>query len=548
MKKLLRTEPGIRLDQPDVQDLAEQSEIATAALAEGCLVGSASYILRGFKVTNTTTAVTITRDEYGGTGAALLAWRDAEGQTTWGHITSGTPTARTYDVSSFADNTWYVYLRLAVTETDYANRAFWNPDSTAGGPVETVQNVASRYATEWQVAMATSSPGTEWLQIASFVVSSGVVVGSATDLRPLYFEGSSAASYAPDTDWGDGANDRSSDRVQYGLRDMRTAVRALQRQVQDIIGSSANWWDAVSLGLAELGTTYLRRDGGNTVTGNILPDGGTRELGSAAARYLRLWASTLHAGAVDMMTGATAALDLQYDSSSDTQPEVHLHDSSTGTVRGTIAYSPGTAEFTLAGGEFAGTGAVRVKGTTATLAGGNTAAVSGTLIDEVFISRARMRSATGGFLDFNVGTEFRIDADTDSLYLGATGAAVEIFSSSGIKLGSQGTGFRSIKFLSGSPAISFSGGTGTLAANSSETVTITLSVAQTPGGVVFGMRFTPFGSSADRIIWQNLVVDPGGATISGTAINQSSSVALTKPTAFSGLVLGLATIPVYDPL
>ena len=75
-KKYLRTENGERIDQPDFEHAAEESQLAgLTQLGETFIVGSdagqKSYVLSGFEVTNPSA-----NNIQIGIGAGILSWRD----------------------------------------------------------------------------------------------------------------------------------------------------------------------------------------------------------------------------------------------------------------------------------------------------------------------------------------------------------------------------------------------------------------------------------------------------------------------------------------
>ena len=96
-KKYLRTENGERIDQPDFEHAAEESQLAgLTQLGDAMLVGSDAraadttgaslttpvvkqFVLEGFAPSYSSPNITI------GTGAAILSWRD-EGEVEHGAI------------------------------------------------------------------------------------------------------------------------------------------------------------------------------------------------------------------------------------------------------------------------------------------------------------------------------------------------------------------------------------------------------------------------------------------------------------------------------
>jgi hypothetical protein len=297
-KKYLRTESGERIDQPDFEHAAEESQLAgLTQLGETFIVGSdagqKNYVLSGFKVTNPSAnnlEISI--------GSGILSWKD-QGNVEHGVMIDMT-TARTVGLSTTlagaGATTYGVYVSFNLQDAQQENRNFWN--ALAATPVEVTRQIATRRVDSLEVNIKASSPGTEWMHIADIVPGSLTApgVGSTTgitDKRVFYFEGAVVNTYSPDNDWGDGTNDRNADRSTYGIKGLRTFVRAIQRQLKDIIGaSSGNWFSSVPSSITSLHNDKLSRSGLNTISGNIIPDGdGTREFGSPAAAFESLHAT-----------------------------------------------------------------------------------------------------------------------------------------------------------------------------------------------------------------------------------------------------------------
>jgi hypothetical protein len=134
-----------------------------------------------------------------------------------------------------------------------------------------------------------------------------------TDLRDFMFEGKDANAHAVvDSEWGADATDRDDDRPSYGVFGVFRAIRAIQRQVQDIIGGATKWWQNPQAGnangsgarsLTQLNSEKLARNGAQTMTGNLLPNAHeTLDLGadgSAGWRnvfFKNIWMSGVFSG------------------------------------------------------------------------------------------------------------------------------------------------------------------------------------------------------------------------------------------------------------
>ncbi|MBO77141.1 MAG: hypothetical protein CME17_06870 [Gemmatimonadetes bacterium] len=239
-KKYLRTESGERIDQPDFEHAAEESQLAgLTQLGETFIVGSdagqKSYVLSGFEVTSPS-ASTIQI----GAGSGILSWRD-QGNVEHGVIFEMAD-AVTYGLSgtlSGSGSTFGVYVAFDLQDTQNENRNFWN--ALAATPVEVTRQIATRRVDSIKVTItaSTSTPGTgEWMHVADLVPHPTMAI---TDKRVFYFEGAVADSYDPTADWG-GGTDRNVDRATYGLKGLRQFVRATQSQLFNIISPIGGGW------------------------------------------------------------------------------------------------------------------------------------------------------------------------------------------------------------------------------------------------------------------------------------------------------------------
>lgn len=270
-RKYVRTIPGMRIDQPDFNQAAVESQRqADEQLLDQMFMDpdfQTGLILGGFDYAYAGGVITITR------GRAILSYRD-NGQIRRGMlIAEGGPVQKQLSVVSLANGTYTIYLRGKYSNTDPANRVVWNAD--AQSPVEVSTLMATRVAEDWDllIALSASVVPAEWIPLHQVVVLNAGVT-TQTDLRNFFFEGTAANSFAvTNTEFGD-VNDRSTTRGTNGVTNIRKAIRGLQRQVQDIIGQSGTtaalgWWKAVAV--ADSLFNKLNRDGTNRVTGQIYP-------------------------------------------------------------------------------------------------------------------------------------------------------------------------------------------------------------------------------------------------------------------------------------
>lgn len=297
IKSLLNTAFGERIDQPDFEFSQDTALNHAKQNVEGLVTGQNGYIVAGFLPSASGTVLTVNRNRSSAaatsddvTGSAVLAFAGPEG-TEYGHVLVDGDASRSIDIASFSDGTYNLWLSFSLRETDFENRSFWNANPTSGSPVEFQRNVPTRRAADWnfQLLVETQAAGDEFIQIAQ-VTKAGTVV-TVADRRQLFLEGqvvpATGTAYDPGLDWGTGST-RDANRAQFGLRDIRTGFRALQRQLALILGQ--NWWEVPSNPLPD----KLNRDGSNTITGVLVPDGTlTRDLGSSTARFLQFFARNI---------------------------------------------------------------------------------------------------------------------------------------------------------------------------------------------------------------------------------------------------------------
>lgn len=311
-KQFLNTLRGERIDQPDFQFAAETSQRdLSAQVGDGFLVGhdgsgfvqTRQYVLSGFLVSNpAATQLTITG------GSAILSQLD-NGVLINGQVQTGGDASKTVDISTYANGTYGIYVRMEMRESDYINRPFWNADAVT--PVEYPRVMPTRLTEAWSVVVELVSPGPEWMRI--YTVAKAGAVLTLTDRRDFFFEGRVDNSYDPTDEWGD-SDDHSSTRHLFGVFGLRRFVRAMQTQLGDIIGGS--WWTTVTgptyKSLADLTADKLERDGSNTITGTILPAPNvTHELGGSSNRFLTIFTQDLAASGTVSSVDVTASDEVE---------------------------------------------------------------------------------------------------------------------------------------------------------------------------------------------------------------------------------------------
>jgi hypothetical protein len=258
MKKYTNVQVGQRVEHSDLAfGLLDSQRQAIQSTINDMMVGSdaptKNFVLSGFGASASTTTITVTR------GTAIVGFRDGA-QTQFGMLLSDGDATRNIDIASLPDNVgdplYGVYVRFNFEDSDFANRQFWNP--LAVTPVETVRNVPTRKSENWSLAVELVSPGPEWLKI--YEVEKNGSSLTLTDVRPLFFDSNATGAAITNAQWG-GGNDRNANRGLYGVRGLYRFIKAVQRQLQDIIGD--RWYSAVPRSLASIDTDFLRRDGSN---------------------------------------------------------------------------------------------------------------------------------------------------------------------------------------------------------------------------------------------------------------------------------------------
>lgn len=326
-REYLRTEPSERVDAPDFKRgtttslLESQAEFAR--IFKGSDATLAGYVFDGLGITNTSGKVVTVAS-----GVALLALRH-EGRTYNSVVgVGGVATSKAIDVTAYPAGTYSVYVRATLRPASFDARNFWE---TAVPPsIERARGIPTRYIDDWDIAIEQTSPGAEWMKLGT--ISQAALNGTGagiTDTRVWYFEGELVNNYDPTSDWGSG-NDRNVDRASYGVKGFRRFARAVQAQLQDIIGT--DWYTQVIAG-GSLQDKLARAGGaGSTVTGVIRPDGSvTRDLGTTATRFLSFFARYLYArnivlGDLELSSYALSILPRIYAAYSDTigRPRMQL--------------------------------------------------------------------------------------------------------------------------------------------------------------------------------------------------------------------------------
>jgi hypothetical protein len=248
---LLRVESNQRVDYTDFEYMLNESltgimrDIGDNFLLDpGAAAADRLSVIDGFEMSNPSgKQLTVTL------GRALLAER-VSGVLHYGALVATGDASQTVDMTSLSSGTYGVYIRFEYVDAESASRVFWNPTDDGS---EYSQTVSTRREAQWSMRVELASPGSEWLQIGTADNSGGSLV--IVDQRDLYFEGPVDGSYESgwSTEGGGDADDRDSDRQEYGVKDLRTFTQAMRQCVTDIRGRGLREWYEKGIGGLNVG-------------------------------------------------------------------------------------------------------------------------------------------------------------------------------------------------------------------------------------------------------------------------------------------------------
>ncbi|MAD95941.1 MAG: hypothetical protein CMB99_01305, partial [Flavobacteriaceae bacterium] len=261
---LVRFEPNERVDIPDFNAIQQNARSAIRDAFNTLAFGATgtfteSRVLGGWQVTQDGGGPAATVDVAYGTALGMEELPDTtiEYGTALGRLLTAT---QTIDFTGQPNNTYGVYVRFSHTSGVTGNRIFWNADTSA----EEVGTINTRNVADWDVTFSLASPGNEYFQIADVVwAGATVATGDITHTRDMFFEGHETGGFA--SVWGDGGNDRNTDRGQYGARDLYTWVQAVRRQLRDVIGES-QWYAVPNTDLALTATHIAQSTDAHTAS------------------------------------------------------------------------------------------------------------------------------------------------------------------------------------------------------------------------------------------------------------------------------------------
>lgn len=294
--------PDQRVDRGDLAAIQDNSRSDTRKGLEALVFGGAgSVVISGFEVSVGSSSDEVDIAAGLGVGAAILAGPATEYGVVFG---SESPSVRTVSLGALGTGTYTVYVRFTSTPGAAGNRVFYNSTTDA----EEVDTVNTREVVSWGATVASSSPGADWVAVATVDWDGAAVLAAdITPARALLFEGDEANDF-PKTEWGDGANDRNTDRTAYPVTGLETFLSAVRRQLADVVdnntpanGGTAKWFTALD---SITKTARLRlKDGATTYwdvvssTAQHVMDGLTLDWGSNAP--LVSWAANV-TGNIDL--------------------------------------------------------------------------------------------------------------------------------------------------------------------------------------------------------------------------------------------------------
>ena len=241
--------PDQRLDAADWENMQinarseARSMLATLLFGSETTVATLRKVFGGFSVGivgGNTLSVT--------SGAAAGAENRPDGTREYGTLFGREiQTSQTISLVGQPVATLGIWVRFSITPAEPAAKVFWDSSANAGAGAEVADIVETRDVADWDVTVGVVSPGDEWVQIG-VVDWNGAAASNLFDRRNYFFEGDSGASFAQV--WGDGVNDRSTNRSVGAVGNLYTWVQAVRRQLSDILGvGGGGWFSAIPVSL-----------------------------------------------------------------------------------------------------------------------------------------------------------------------------------------------------------------------------------------------------------------------------------------------------------
>jgi len=248
-RDLLRVEATERLDKPDLDALQRNSRSDTRTSVTTLLFAAATVdkVMSGWQITANGPADALFNVAAGTmVGVETLDDGSDEHGLLYG-LESTASVSVDLTGQPVSPPVYNVYIRFVHNPGVAGTRIFWDDDASQ----EASSSINTREVAGWSATAATASPGSDWIKIGEIDWDGAAVqAGDITHLRDMFFEGDEDGAFADA--WGDGVNERNSDRGQYGIGDLYTWVQAVRRQIKDIIGSGA-WVDGPATDLVAVG-------------------------------------------------------------------------------------------------------------------------------------------------------------------------------------------------------------------------------------------------------------------------------------------------------
>jgi len=243
-----------RVDLPDLRASLLNGRLADYYLSRGFIFGPAVTSTNGGHVHGDTHlmtqgywAISVLGTEL--TIAAGLAWAGetlADGSIVDGAIVGEDGDAsQTLDFNGAPAATYGIWVRATYDLGQSGSRVFWD----AATNTETVASTDTRAISGWRAVKSVAQPDARYVQVGT-AVWDGAVFTSGGSFGVDLFEGSlNVAGVETTPAWGDGANDRLTNRWLHGVKGFVPFAAAIRRMLSDILG--APWFSVPAISLVD---------------------------------------------------------------------------------------------------------------------------------------------------------------------------------------------------------------------------------------------------------------------------------------------------------
>ena len=238
----------VRVTSDERVDLSDFALIISTPVTEDARIGRQlfldgdnTFVVSGLTVTNAGGGVA----RIAATGAVSFLNEVRDSADNYGFLSSENPLANIdLDLSGEANGNYDIWIRHLYDPSNPGNRVFWNATTTS----EFTASIDTRQVPRMQGAFTAAGNPDPFtgagMLIATVTIAAGAITGVTTS-RDFYFDGAEIVGIAPaaynaytyQPRWGLGANDRNTDRSQFGVTDFYTFVHYVERQIQEILGS-----------------------------------------------------------------------------------------------------------------------------------------------------------------------------------------------------------------------------------------------------------------------------------------------------------------------